>query len=61
MSPLIKMFVSTLKKIYKGASPEMKGIIKNINQWEGGEMLGESFTIWTMFVICKSFKLYLST
>lgn len=46
MSPLIKMFVSRLKKIYKGASPEMKGIIKkNINQCKGGEKLGESCTI----------------
>lgn len=54
MSPLIKMFVSRLKKIYKGASVKMKNIIENINQWEVGEMLGgkvlqpESFS-----VICK--------
>lgn len=61
MSPLIEMFVSRLRKIYKGTCQEMKGIIETINRWDVRGILGESFTIWIMFVICKSFKLYLST
>lgn len=49
MSPLIKMFVSRLRKIYKGTIPEMKGKTENIIQWEVGEMLRESFTISIIF------------